>query len=211
MQLKGGTVNWNNKNYLVLFVLIFVSSCGGEGSGSGQTDGLLNNEHRIFLTSQSYLGKLEENGQTGLEAADEICKKHAENANLVRDYKAVLSSALVNVKDRLVIRGSIYTVAGSNATKIIENSVDIWDADSTNLLNSIDRDENGSFTPAGEKVWTGTIEAGTVGTGTCNNWTDQTAGSQGTIGNTVNLDGKWLDIVLDQNCNIQARLYCISQ
>jgi hypothetical protein len=200
------------KNYLLLLLLSIAVSCGGPSS-SGSPDGVDVLDHVIFVSSVTNSGKFKDDDTSleGLDAADKLCKDLAKEANLTRDYKAILSDTAKDATSRLFISGAIYTVAGSETTLIAQTATDLWNASAVELKNSIARDETGSFITGSDEVWTGSSSSGTKNTENCLNWKDETSGNSGTVGQLGNVSGFWLDNTTDKLCNTQKRIYCISQ
>jgi hypothetical protein len=200
-----------NKKIHYLLISFLIISCGGPDNGAELTDGIASADHRIFVTSSTVDGAMTSgSGSTGLAKADSICATAATNASLKRTYKAIISDSSTHAKDRLVISGAVYVVAGSATTKIAADSASLWNADTTSLLAAIDRDEDGTYTTSVE-VWTGSLADGTRELDNCTNWTTASSGTSGDIGNNGNVDAKWLEMASASTCNNSKHLYCISQ
>ena len=195
-----------------LFSLI---SCGASGELGGTSDGLPNADFRVFITSSSFAGNMANGSLTGISGADKWCTDLAQSAGLTREYKAILSSVTdgVSAIDNLFITSGVYTLDSNGAvTKIVDSESLLFDADSTQLLSSISRDESGTFVVGGIPVWTGSTSNGTVNTSSCDMWDNNLSGASGILGITGVIDGKWLDnLGSSQTCNNTARIYCISQ
>jgi len=200
------------KNLLILlFVLSFVTSCGSEDESASDTDGLGVNDHKIFITASIYDGNF--NGVTG---ADDACAAAATAANLSRDYMAIISDDNYNAKDRLTnlnINNPVYVVDGSgNTTLIVAAASDLWDADTTNILNLINRTAAGNIL-SDVKIWTGSDIDGTLSPSNCNDFSsNESDGSVvGDYGDNSKTDGQWLASGTGVTCNNTYHLYCISQ
>ncbi len=202
------------KKSLLFLAVSLVISCGGP-SASGEPDGVDAVDHRLFVSSTTNTGKFEDGSLEGLAAADKFCNDLAEDVNLTRDYKAVMSDSITDAKTRLFITGAIYTVAGSEKTLIAESATDFWNASATDLKNNISRDETGAFLSGNDQVWTGSSSAGTKNTTHCSDWKVEEAGvndpNKGTVGELSRIDGLWIDNTTEVNCNLSLRVYCISQ
>jgi hypothetical protein len=194
----------------ILSCFILVSSCGGASGDGSSTDGVEALEHRIFLTSESHNGKIVEvGGLEALEAADAICLRLAKAASLERKYKAILSTDSETAKDRLVITGAIYTVAGTEKTKIFQTSATLWDSDNTPLLNDINRDESGTLIIGSAPVWSGTQNNGGSDSN-CLNWKSDLGTEDARVGVRGSQSDTWLDSS-DNPCSNTYPFYCISQ
>lgn len=189
----------------ILFVLLFIiTACGTQDSGDEtRVDGILDSEHRIFVTSQSFSGNL-----AGIEGADDKCREAALSAGLVRSYKAIISTNTNYAIDRLIINGSVYVINSTSEILVASSGADLWSSESSNLLSSINYDENKnlvSVTP-----WTGTTASGGGGTGFCDNWSSDQASFNGDTGATSSSNYQWIENSF-KDCSQLNPLYCISQ
>lgn len=189
---------------------IFLASCGGPANEATNSDGVSSSEHRIFITSTTTDGAMTGGvGATGIEKADSLCQTTADNAGLIRDYKAIISTSDNKANQRIIISGAIYTIAGSNKTKIAESSSDFWSASTTNLLNPINRDESENYV-TNATAWTGTDEEGNGTDEDCTDWSTNSTGT-GDYGDNDEVDAAWVESTTSDNCSNSKRLYCISQ
>lgn len=199
------------KKFISLTALVLFVSCGGpDNGGDADTDGVGSTEHRIFITSTTTDGAMSAatSGSTGIEKADSICAARAQEANLTRTYKAVISTFDSKANERLIITGAIYVVAGSVKTEIADSSASLWTASTTNLSNPINRDEDGVYL-TGQTTWTGTTEEGNGSDNDCTDWTN--TGSTGDYGTNDSLDATWIESGSSDSCSNSKHLYCISQ
>lgn len=195
-----------NKNLFLITIQIFIFlSCGeavGEGSG---TDGLALSQHRIFVSSVSYDGNL-----GGLSGADSKCQTLATAAGLVRNYKAFLGTSTTALKSRFNLVGAVYNFSGDERIQITDVGIDLLNTDQPkDLLNNIEYDDQGNSVT--DSVWTGTDSEGEISTSeSCANWTSNSAGQNGTVGDNSRTTGFYLEDPPTQACNNTFRLYCIS-
>lgn len=179
--------------------------CGIEaGDDVETTDGVASNEHRIFVSSGTYTGS-EVNGING---ADSICESLAEDAGLERDYQAIISTTGSAANDRLSFSGAIYLISGSTIKNLVASSgSSLWGSEDANLLNRVDRDENGDSVSG--SVWTGTdSEGGSQPSNTCDEWTS--TANDGWVGSTDNFNSQWLEDT-PESCTSSYHIYCVSQ
>jgi len=158
---------------------------------------------RVFVTAATWNGNL-----GGLSGADTKCNTEASAAGLSGTYTAWLSTTTVHAKDR--ISDGLYTRV--NGTVIAFDKNDLIDGQ---LQVSI------RFTAANEQaqdwvVWTGTNPNGTViANAHCNNWTSQTNGVNGRIGDNNIANSNWTSAYNASDwggCNVNfGRLYCFEQ
>ncbi len=193
-----------------LLILSTFASCGSSDEQTADdTDGIGVNDHRIFVTSTSQDGDY--NGLTG---ADDICSAAATSASLTRSYKAIVSDDNTNAVDRLTelnIANPVYIVdASGNATMIVAEASDFWTADTTNILNLINRNESGALI-SDVKIWTGSDTDGNKSTSNCNDFDDNSSSVLGDYGDNSKLDSQWLASGTGLACNTSHHLYCISQ
>ncbi len=158
----------------------------------------------LFITSQVYAANF-----GGLARADALCQTAATSAALPRasEYKAVLSDAQTNAKDRFEFAGPIRLV---DRTLVAQNEADLWDGSIAAPINITER----GFSAVGI-VWTGTEANGerdTNGSTLCNNWT----GTQGGVeaGRYDRTNGQWISLYgyssqSTHSCNATSSLYCI--
>jgi hypothetical protein len=200
------------KNLIILIsVSIIFTSCGGADNDTVEIDGVLPSEHRVFITKNSSIkADFSSSGLSGLAGADRLCDTYAQAAGLTKDYKAILSDANIMAKDRLVLTGSIYTVSGSIKIKVAESSVELWNADTVDLLSKIDWDEDGKSVSSAN-VWTGSNADGTIDGDHCDSWTDTSAGKNGQLGDVDETGQLWISKQSLTCLSTVAHLYCISQ
>jgi hypothetical protein len=198
------------KKIIPVLCTFLVSSCGGPANEPTNSDGVSASEHRIFITSTTTDGAMTGGvGATGIDKADNLCQTAADNAGLIRDYKAIISTSDNKANQRIIISGAIYTIAGSNKTKIAESSSDFWSASTTNLLNPINRDEIGNYV-TNATAWTGTDEEGNGTNEDCADWSTNSTGT-GDYGDNDEVTDAWVESTTPDNCSNSKRLYCISQ
>lgn len=184
---------------------IFLISCGEQADGGGDTDGIPQGNHRIFISSTTLTGNFAD-GSDAFTVADARCAELAQNAGLGSTYKAIISTDTTDANTVITLTGSVYVVDNTGTAQLVAGSTDFWDTTNQNLLFQTGYDENGNAVTG--SPWTGTDETG-GGTGsTCNSWTS-TSGS-GTVGDSSRFGTEWIDSDFE-SCANSYRIYCISQ
>jgi len=136
-------------------------------------------------------------GQSG---ADADCAAAASGAGLSGTFKAWLSTSTLNASAKLgTARGFVRTDGQPFADRVS-------DIVAGTIFNALDVDENGEAADS-EFAWTGTLNAGTVGTETCSDWTSSSSSSQGVSGITVDGPQQWTDSGASL-CNETFAIYC---
>jgi hypothetical protein len=158
-------------------------------------------EHIIFATSTLHTGSF-----GGPAGADAICLARAKSAGRGGAWKAIISDATVDARDRVSIVKPIRSTSGQ---LVAQSASDLWDGV---IANPVGHDEAGTPITSPVRVWDGTRDNGTKYPNPqshCNGWstTDPTYwGEYGRLDSTT----LWIDDQA-QSCNKDARLYCISQ
>jgi hypothetical protein len=192
------------KKLILLSISILVISCGENASGDAGVDGVSDSQHRIFVSSMSYDGNL-----GGLTGADSKCNSLASAAGLEREYKAFIGSGSSSLKSRFNLIGAVYNFTGDNRERIVSLGADLFDADVEDLLRSIDYDENGNTVSA--VVWTGSDSEGENSLiSDCSDWTSNSGGANGSVGDNTRTTGFFLEDPPVQACSGSYRIYCIS-
>ena len=150
----------------------------------------------VFETSASY----NVTGVGSLTNADSLCQSQAGALGYAGTYKAILSDATTNAKDRLTLSYPI--VRATNGTTVVA-ATDLW---SGTLDNSI--------SGAGTSVWTGTLGNGTR-TATCSSWTTTAGSHYHGHGNQTSgafaANSSWISDANNAGCNGVYNLFCIQQ
>jgi hypothetical protein len=155
----------------------------------------------IFVSSMSYAGNL-----GGLAGADAKCQLLATAAGVSGAFKAWLSDATHDARDRLFHAPGPYLAV--NSVVIAAN----WNELVSGVLETAAYyDENGFIGAAGY-AWTGTAADGTEsGHGTdCQNWTSSASSVSGDTGLTMNSGPMWTS-AQTATCNKLEHLYCLEQ
>jgi len=164
---------------------------------------------RVFVTSNRYSGNL-----GGLSGADTTCTNLANTAGLGGTWKAWLSTAEVNAKDR--IAPGVYGLVGSEIDvngKSYMQSVVLGPVGAYNdIFKPINRDEGGNKVESYKYIWTGTTDEGVVDYLHCNGWTTSEASPQGNCGYPDFTDSRWTKYNgISCAYSYGARLYCFEQ
>lgn len=142
-------------------------------------------------------------GTTGIEAGDSICNNRASARGLAHagSYKAWLSDANTNARDRYVYGGPWYRLDGFQIAQDMDDLID----GSLNASNNMD--ELGRYLQGGF-AWTGTQADGTAHSTHCDSWTSDSTNALG--GELVNISGEWTSR-LNLSCSGTSRyLHCLS-
>jgi hypothetical protein len=172
------------------------------GTTEGEADARV-----VFVTSEKYLGT--EIG--GLQSADALCVKHAQEAGLSGTFQAWLSDSTGDPATRMNRSGPYVLVDGTPVA-------DDWDAlVSGHIDNPIVLDEGGELAfgnddqvCAGWEVWTNTHADGTQRTDQhCSNWSSTGVSF---VGYGSSTDASWTESnCLNVNCISPLPLYCFQQ
>jgi hypothetical protein len=179
----------------------------GDGWTTASGGGTLTH-HTLFVTSASYNGNL-----GGLSGGDAKCATRAAAGSATQSlpgaWRAILSNATVNAKDRLNLNSGL-DVRDSQGNGITSVSNRLWMTETLSLAGEIRFDENGS-NAAPFNAWTGTQPDGTSSglSATCQDWTMGSNSVSGIKGASSFTISKWLsDLVMP--CELSLRLYCIN-
>jgi hypothetical protein len=166
-----------------LSIFFVVAGCG-EMAGGNTAGG-----KRVFISSGSF----------GALALTGVCGRAATAVQLGGAWTEWLSGAGHDAID---------VVTGDGPWRRLDGQVVFNDHAGLAALPlvNIDIDEYGSKLPSAVDVWTGTHTGGRVSSDDCNDWSDTSLGTWGTIGNTYN-PPQWTASNID-HCDVDARVYC---
>jgi hypothetical protein len=164
-------------------------------SGSGTTGA---SWHRAFATSTTTPGNF-----GGLAGGNGICNDRAASAGLDGTFRALLSDASTDARDRIVLTGPVRNMLGEI---VATDTADLWDG---TILGTIDYDENGVELQIAALAWTGSAADGTSAS-SCADWTSAESSDFGTQGDLTATDDKWV-ANNDGRCNREHHLYCVEQ
>lgn len=157
----------------------------------------------IFVSSEYYQG-----GEIGgLVMADQRCRGLAAMAGLPRSetYRAWMSSQSVAARERLLHSKGRYVLVNG---LVVAND---WTSLTSGLLQRpIDVDEWSETQQSA--VWTGTLPDGGVAEGStqCDDWTDQSLGQSGGLGDSPSFNA-WWSFAGQEDCGAYAAVYCVEQ
>jgi hypothetical protein len=154
--------------------------------------------HRAFATSTTTVGDF-----GGLSAGDGICNDRATEAGLEGTFRALLSDAATDARDRIVLTGPVRNMVGE---VVATDAADLWDGA---IQGTIDYDENGVELQVAALAWTGSAPDGTAASD-CVGWTIATNSDFGMQGDLTATDSKWI-ANNDGRCNRDHHLYCVEQ
>lgn len=143
----------------------------------------------------------------GLDEADEICRREAQQDGRGNNWRAFLSDRNTAVKSK-ISQGDfpIYVVSASNQIRFFAGSEnDLW-----NAKNPLPVKHSGGTSPS-KSVWTGTKPNGAKrdgNNGNCKSWTSTSF--KGIVGSANDNNWKWLEN-LQVSCNTKHHLYCIGK
>lgn len=181
----------------------------------------------VFATSETMSGDIKGKAtsmgitltanDTGLTAADKICKQLADSSTVTavrnRNWMAWLSADTGSPSTRFNQSGFSYRLV-DGTTKVANNWADLTDG---SLVNPLNRTENNVDT-SGSSSWTNTTGTGTVdgsNSYSCGNWTSGTLTgfSIGKFGRNSDQNTTWTKYGDDVHCgaNTLKRLYCFEQ
>ena len=186
---------------------------GSVGDGPGEMGSNLNSvffdsgsasNSIIFVSSAVYDGSY----FGGLSGADIECQNLATTGGLPNPstFMAVLGDSVTDANTRLA--GFTSPIYNTNVINVAIDAVDLFDGA---LDNSIEFNENG-VSAGTYDVWSHSLSNGTsMGnvSNSCNDWTSNSAGNSGALGDAMAADASWIDRVMTQTCDNVARLYCI--
>jgi hypothetical protein len=171
---------------------------------------------RVFVTSKKYTGDLKAAGlvatnggpiSTGLEGGDALCQTAATDAGLGGTWKAWLSDSTTDATNRIVDVGPWYLVGGP----LLFANKFVFTAPPAAPIN---RDEHGTYIPAGALVWTGTLADGTKATQVCAGWTSASIGTPGELGcpygTSMTNNNSW-GACGGSGCDSMYPIYCFEQ
>lgn len=154
---------------------------------------------KVFVTSETYTGNL-----GGLAGADAKCQALADAAGLTGTWRAWLSTATENAKDRVSNRKYVRTDGALVA-------INIGDLTDNTIANPINIDESGNQITIDLFVWTGTTSIGVASSDArCNDWTSGTPSVMGRRGVSTATTGMWTS-VFTTACDVSNRLYCFER
>jgi hypothetical protein len=157
----------------------------------------------VFLSDAYIDGNIEYNGLHGIEGADAICQKEADDRGLPGGWKALLSGIVfstnqnVNARDRLD-RGLFYTI--DNVNRTIANSItDLFDGS----LDYRIKDRN-------TYSWTGSYSNGSsYKNRNCVHWTSNNSNHVGIRGYLFSSEEEWIiNSEGGYDCSSKQHLYC---
>jgi hypothetical protein len=164
---------------------------------------------KVFVTSAQGTGNLsswsDAGGQTGLAAADEICRTRARFMGFDNpgNYKALLSDSSASAASRLTSNATWHRPDG---VIVATSKADLLDG----LLRApINVTEDGEYlaAAASQYVWTGTTASGVATASTCVNWTSAANSDSGGFGDHDRADALWVEGTT-VGCDTVQRLYC---
>jgi hypothetical protein len=165
-------------------------------------------DNLAFVTSQTFTGAL-----GGLAGADQKCADAATQAGLTGHFVALLSTATVDARDRLVTAGGQPASGPTlvDGTPLYDSITSVFDDHA--LWNPVGLDENGydlaNDFQANIDVWTGTVQGGTKDGSRCADWTSAGHDHVGLVGELEGGPRLWLGFRAVGSCDQELRLYCI--
>jgi len=168
-------------------ILTLSAGCGSDGPTTPEA------RKRVFVTSASFTGDL-----GGLAGGDAKCGSAATAAALGGTFKAWLSAANTDARDRITHPGPWFLV--DTTSLVFLSKADLAAQPMVPIIVT----ETGAAVSFGVAVWTGTESDGTESTAaTCTNWTS--TGTTGRIGQVST--NAWTSSAFN-SCATPNRLYC---
>jgi hypothetical protein len=188
---------------------ILLLACSPEVQGPVNSDdfgdGVDLTSHRIFISSTTSNGLM---GTTGLTGADTICTDLARSAGLKRQYRALLSTSAIDVKNRFTSTAALYAVGPSGSYRVTSNlNANLITVGAT-LDAAISHTEL-LLAPSGIRAWTGSNSVGAHST-SCSDWTSASVGLGAVTGLFAETDKDWLAGGGAPNCSNALHIYCVS-
>jgi hypothetical protein len=152
----------------------------------------------VFDTSTTYQGNF-----GGIAQADIECATHGAVIDGSANWISVLSDSSTDLRDRVLGSGPFFNVAGE---LLAVDFSDLFTAGNpTNYTKKLD--ENGTYT--GTPAWTGTLSSGLKSGNNCIDWTNNSSGNNGTVGDYWwYLSYSWLSYTTN-SCDTARPLRCI--
>lgn len=181
------------------------ASSSDAASGDASTDGasvdapsdVAPEKRLVFLTSAIFQGDFGSDWDTK-------CQTAALGAGLGGKWLAWVSTSAGRAADRIVLDVEYRTVDGR---LVASGRADLLSGD---IATPIDRTETDGGLGGTPYVWTGTAADGGLATPTCQDWSMNVDGTNGTVGDARTADAHWTNDVAPM-CSIYAHLYCFQQ
>lgn len=174
------------------------AATSGPADAAAATDGAASARKRVFVTSSSFDGNL-----GGVAGADGKCLVSAVAAGLGGDWKAWISDANVDARDRLADVGPYYLV--DRETEVFASKAAL----SADPLAPIALDERGRRIDAATFVWTGTRPDGAKLPERCGDWTSSV--TTGAIGCPLGTGVMNFSSCNESPCDRFGAIYCFEQ
>ncbi len=156
---------------------------------------------RVFVTSTTHNGDMNEEGGNGLAGGDAICQARADEQSLGGTWVAWLSTDTIDASSR--IDDAEHRLV-DDTTIVAASLADLTDGE---ILVAINQTESGGA-PAGTPVFTGTQDDGTAFVGTnCLGWTSTDLNDDGYRGLSNHTASRWT-ADNPRRCDDAQHLYC---
>ena len=170
-------------------------------------DGVALLEHRIFISSHTYLsGNL-----GGVAGADNKCTELARQAGLSRNYKALLTLSGVDLSQRIKLTGAVYIFSSASNKILVSGGAEMLTG--ADLFSGMSFTERYQSLGTNAVVWTGSDAVGNSNQ-TCADWTSANSldsGSETLSGLTQNPLFA-INLACDAIAgSLAVRIFCISQ
>ena len=209
------------KSFIILSVLILLTSCGGgDSSAPSVSSGL-----KIFATSSLHVGDFANDpflsGSNAIEKADSFCNQDTNKPN-ESSYKALLIDVVhrdaKSLLDWVLNPNTTYYRSYDNIEIGTTDGNAIFPVLYKDLTNSIDIRRSGAL-PSGrdfpDHVWSGITDLtdySVDGTRNCDNWTSASDFEQGIYGLTYETNLYSISTVTASTyCGARLHLYCVEQ
>jgi hypothetical protein len=160
--------------------------------------------YRVFVSSSSHQGDLTPSAG-GIAGGNSICQNLATAAGLSGNWRAWLSTSMVNAVDNIQYNANNRYVRAVSGVEIADQGVLVM-TNITQLTNSIQDDEFGN-SAGGAPAWTGTGADGTAVANHCTGWTNNSAADSAWDGNSSSKITDWT-IMNFELCSSLNRIYC---
>lgn len=196
-----------------LVLLVFLLGCGVGIEGrvaSDKDDGVPQGARRAFITNASYGG----NFATTTGSVDGPCAIAKAAAGLKLNYIAIVSTSVMDARDRVTGAAQIYKVVNNEPVLVANAASELWSG-VERLLSQLDSNEYGvALTDGSARVWSGTTVNGLYDAGrSCDDWTNLGTALGGSIGYPYIKTSGWIRYGVSLDCGVPSfhrGVFCIS-
>jgi hypothetical protein len=163
---------------------------------------------RIFATTSGFLPT-----SAGVAAADKLCVDEATKFGICSGssrcpFMAVLAQTSSNAKARFNYQDTSTPVVRLDNVVVANTSTNLW---LSNLTAPISLRSDGSYTAAGDIMFTGATTPSAAGTkaGTCTDWTDPAPLAAAAVVGAPMMGTYWFNVAVRGDCSLASPIYCL--